>query len=311
MAADLRRLHYFVTIADLGSLVRAAEVLHVAQSALTRQLRLLEEEVGTALMTRGARGVALTPAGDAYCGCARRLLADHAAAKTQALRASAGDVGLLRLGTSDMYPWHPRFTQALRAYRRRHPGVAFHIESVLSGEVVEQVVSGRLDLALAYVAPLARDSLLDVRKWIDEPLCLAVDAQSKWARRPPRRLADLHDQTFVAFPPGQSPHLHQLLVQHLRQRGLSPRTVHEGQTPNIVLGLVAAGMGYALVPESLGLHLPPDVVAVAVPDLDLRVPISLVSRADDRAPALQRFVAALQGAGPAPTGRRGGRPRGT
>ncbi len=294
MASDLRRLAYFVTIADVGSLARAADVLHVAQSALTRQLRLLETELGLELMLRGAKGVRLTPAGYAYYQRARVLLADHAAAKKEAVRAASGDAGQLRIGTSDMYPWHPRFTAALRAYHRQSPGVAFGIEAVHSGEAVERVLRERLDMAIAYVGPQASDSLLEVSTWIDDGLMLAVPQGSRLLAQPPQRLADLQDEDFVAFPRAQSPHLFELLTRHLRQRGYSPRSVHEGQTPNTVLGLVAAGLGFSIVPTSLGNYLPPGVAALPVPDLDLRVPIGIVRRADNLSPILARFVDLLR-----------------
>lgn len=299
MASDLRRLAYFVTMADLGSLVRAADVLHVAQSALTRQLRLLEAELGLPLMVRSPRGVRLTPAGYSYYQSARALLADHAAAKKKAVRASSGDEGLLRIGISDMYPWHPQFTSALRAYRSQSPGVAFSVEALHSGEASERILGERLDMALTYVGPQVSDALLAVSTWLQESLVLAVPGHSPLLARPPRRLAELQDEDFVAFPRAQSPHLHELFTRHLRQRGCEPRAIHEGQTPNTVLGLVAAGMGIAIVPKSLGAYLPPGVAALSVPDLDLTVPISIVRRTDNLSPILARFLALLC-AGPVP-----------
>jgi DNA-binding transcriptional LysR family regulator len=304
MASDLRRLAYFVTISDLGSLARAADVLHVAQSALTRQLRLLEAELGLPLMVRSAKGVRLTPAGYSYYQSARALLGDHAAAKQKALHAASGDAGLLRIGTSDMYPWHPLFTSALRAYRSQSAGVAFSIEAVHSGEAGERILAERLDMALAYVGPQVSDALLEVSTWIHEGLILAVPEDSPLLAQPPRRLAELQDQDFVAFPRAQSPHLFELLTRHLRQRGCEPRSVHVGQTPNTVLGLVAAGLGFSIVPMSLGNYLPPGVAALPVPDLDLKVPISIVRRADNPSPILARFVGLLKGqetAGPGGT----------
>lgn len=294
MASDLRRLAYFVTIADVGSLMRAADVLHVAQSALTRQLRLLEAELGLALMVRSAKGVRLTPAGYSYYQNARALLAQHAAAKKEAARAASGDAGMLRIGTSDMYACHPLFTSALRAYHQQSPGVAFSIEAVHSGEAGERVLSERLDMAIAYMGPQVSDSLLDVFTWIQDTLILAVAEGSRLSAQPPQRLADLQDEDFVAFPRVQSPHLFELFTRHLRHRGCEPRSVHEGQTPNTVLGLVAAGLGFSIVPKSLGNCLPPGVAAVSVQDLDLRVPISIVRRADNRSPILARFVDLLR-----------------
>lgn len=117
MHVDGRRLHYFITVADQSSLGRAAEILHIALPALTRQIRLLDEAVGAQLMTRTSRGMLLTAAEQAYYNGARRLIEDAEAASRQAIRALLGNKGLLRIGFSEIYAWHPDVLQALRTYR--------------------------------------------------------------------------------------------------------------------------------------------------------------------------------------------------
>ena len=132
MTFESRRLHYFITVADTGSLGRAAEVLHVAQPARSRQIRLLEEAVGVSRLERSARGMTqtltLTLARAAYCQSARRLLEDGRAASLHAIRVAGGDIGDLRLGFAEAYAWHPDVLRALRQYRDECPaGVTFTV----------------------------------------------------------------------------------------------------------------------------------------------------------------------------------------
>ena len=295
MHLDGRKLHYFVTVADLGSLGRAAEALHVAQPALSRQIRLLEEQVGVPLMARNARGMTLTPAGRAYYLSARQLLDQGVAAAALAVLADRGHVGRLRLGISEIYAWHPDVLRTLQSFRRDSPGVTFMIEAMLSGAVTERVIDGQLDLALAYTGALAADSPLDTSLWFVDDYCLAVNEASKLSKRPPKRMSDLNGEDFVLFRRDLSPHMHDLMIHHFYQLGFSPRIVQEGTTHYTVLGLIAAGLGCSVLPASAGQRLPPGVRLLRVSDLNLRVPVSLVWRRDNHTPVIQRFVDLLCG----------------
>ncbi len=298
MSLNGRQLQYFITIADSGSLGRAAQVLHIAQPALSRQIRLLEESVGTSLMERTAQGMRLTPAGKAYYGSARQLLNDDLIATAHALRVSNGAFGQLRLGFSEIYAWHPDVLSALRAYKRDSPDVSFTIEAMLSGVVVQRVMDGQLDVALAFTGDLAKDSPLDCQPWRVDQYLLALHEESalaKWSskRLDKLKLADLNEQDFIMFRRDQSPRLHDLMIHHFYQQGFTPRVVQEGTTHYTVLGLVAAGLGCAIVPASAAGRLPMGVKLIAVSDLDIRMPINLVWRKDNNSPLIQRFAKIL------------------
>ena len=295
MHVDGRRLHYFITIANLGSLGHAAQVLHVAQPALSRQLRLLEDEVGTPLMYRNARGVTLTPAGQSYYESARRLLADGAIASDRALRTARGEIGHLRLGFSEIYAWHPDVLYALQTVRRETPSVTFTVEASLSGTVVQRVLEGHLDMALAYTGPIADDSPLTIAPWMEDVYLLAVHETSALISHPPRRLADLNDIDFILFRRDLSPKLHDLMIHHFHARGFTPRIAQEGTTHYTVLGLVAAGLGYSVIPASAAQRLPMGVKLIPVTDLDVTMPINLVWRKDNPAPMIPRFANLLCG----------------
>jgi DNA-binding transcriptional LysR family regulator len=291
MHIDGRRLHYFITVADEGSLGRAAEVLHIAQPALSRQIRLLEESVGTQLMDRTTRGMLLTVAGQAYYRSARRLIEDSNAASTQAISAARGDIGHLRLGFSEIYAWHPSVLAALHTYRTESPGVTFTVEAMLSGAVTERVLEKNLDLALAYTGELPADSPLQCRHWMTDTYLLAVHEASAIAQNPPTRLAELTGQDFIFFRREKSPRIYDLMIHHFRERCFSPRITQEGTSHHTALGLTAAGLGCTVIPASAAnQRLPQGVRLLRVPDLDVSMAVNLVWRRDRHAPVIQRFA---------------------
>lgn len=296
MTFDGRRLHYFITIADQGSLGRAAEALHIAQPALSRQIRLLEDEVGTMLMTRTSSGMMLTAAGKAYYDSSRRILNDAEAAKQHAIHTARGDRGLLRIGFSEIYAWHPQVLEALRSYQRESPEVAFKVEAMLSGTVTQRVLEGHLDLALAYVGDLATESPLACRHWMTDTYLLAVHEASPLAKRPPKKLAELANTDFIFFQRERSPLLHDLMIHHFRERNFSPRITQEATSHNTALGLAAAGLGCTVIPRSVAeQRLPQGIRLIAISDMNIRMPVHLVWRRDHDMPVIHRFADLLCG----------------
>ena len=296
MHIDGRRLHYFITVADQGSLGRAAEVLHIAQPALTRQIRLLEEAVGVQLMTRTTRGMVLTAAGQTYYKSARRLIDDAEAANKQAIRTARGATGLFRIGFSEIYAWHPDVLEALRTYRTQSPEVIFKVEATLSGVAIQRVMDGHLDLALAFVGELAEGSPLESRHWMTDTYLLAVHDSSPLAKKPPDKLAELSNEELIFFRREQSPLLYDLMIHHFHERNFLPRIMQEATSHNTALGLVAAGLGCTVIPRSVAQQrLPEGVCLVTVPDLDVQMQVDLVWRRDQETPVVQRFADLLCG----------------
>ena len=291
MYIDGRRLFYFITVADQSSLGRAAEVLHIAQPALTRQIRLLEEAVGVQLMTRTTRGMVLTAAGHSYYKSACQLINDANVANQQAVMTAQGADGLLRIGFSEIYAWHPRVLQALRTYRKQCLGVNFKVEAGLSGGIVQRVLQGHLDLALAFIGEPLVDSPMQCRHWMTDTYLLAVHEASPMAKKPPKKLAKLGNEDFIFIRRDQSPLIYDLLIHHFHERNFSPRISQEATSHNTALGLVAAGLGCTVIPRSVAeQRLPQSVCLIAVPDLDVQMPIDLIWRRDRDMPVVQRFV---------------------
>ena len=293
MDMDSRRLHYFVRVAEAGSLGRATQSLHVAQPALSRQMQLLEEEIGAALFERTARGMQLTAAGRSLYTDAKRLLADGQQALRRARLAASGRLGHIKVGFSEIYLWHPQALAALRQCRAQEQGITFTLETMLSGAITERLRAGHLDLAVAYSGQIDDESELRHVPWFTDEYRLAVPADSRFCRCPPSRLAELDGEDFILFGREQSPRMHDMIMAHFHDRGFTPHIVQVGTSHYTVMALVAAGLGCSVMPQSAASRVPKGVRLVTVPDMALHTPIHAIWRADSETPLLKRFVELL------------------
>src|SRR5438105_3908035 len=208
---ELRHLKYFVAVTEHGSITQAANRVHIAQPALTKQIRDLEDELGFELFERHARGVALTAGGRQFLADAVRILDDATKAKVRGLRASNGQIGEPSVGVTALHGFHPVFAEIMRAFKEEIPEVSLFLQGVLSGPQVESIRSGKLDAGFLFFRP-TNDEALSGELILMEPLVLAVPRQSRWEAKPPRRLRELNNEDFIWFPRSASPTYHDQLI---------------------------------------------------------------------------------------------------
>ncbi|OZI38500.1 LysR family transcriptional regulator [Bordetella genomosp. 10] len=264
MVMDLRQLRQLVTIAELGSYRRAAEVLHIAQPALSVSIQKLEHLVGVQLLERGTRGVTLTPAGQALVTDARRALYHADQARQAARRVGLGEWGTLRLGFvgSATYTLLPRL---LPAFRAACPEVDLELREDSTVGLLALLRSGEIDAALVR-GPTAEDPLLS--SWVLErdDLILAAPRGHPLARGESVPLCAARGETFVVYSPKMVPGLHGVTQELCRSAGFSPRIGQEAIQVQTVVSLVASGMGVALVPGVARVYTTPHVVFVPLTD---------------------------------------------
>jgi DNA-binding transcriptional LysR family regulator len=177
MDIDLRKVRYFVAVADLLHFGRAAESLHIAQPVLSRQIRSLEQDIGLDLLTRDRRSVALTPAGRQFLDDARSLLGTARAARARMYRAARGE-SRLTVG----FDWGLPVAGLVAAFTEAHPGVGVDLRRVGGEAALDEVLSGTLDVALVR-DPTPRPGVR-LAPWGSEPLVAAVPGMHRWARLP-------------------------------------------------------------------------------------------------------------------------------
>ncbi|MEU4427908.1 LysR family transcriptional regulator [Actinoplanes sp. NPDC024001] len=255
---ELRQLSYVEAVARYGGFTRAAERLHVAQSAVSAQIRALEAELGLALFARTTRKVALTPAGELFVARARRVLAELDGARTEISEITAVVSGRVSIGaTAHLGPYD--LPQALARFRDRFPGIALRLRSGLLTGLLGAVDAGELDLVVGPVHG-ALPARFDALPLTDEQLLLALPLGHTLARSGRLTLGEARDEPFVSLPAGNG--LRWILDDAARSAGFTPRVEFESATVAGIRELVAAGLGVGLLSRAVaeGAHGP----AVAV-----------------------------------------------
>jgi DNA-binding transcriptional LysR family regulator len=290
---DLRRLRYFVAVAEELHFGRAARRLNVSQPPLSVQIRTLEREVGTALLIRTQRRVELTEAGRVLLDEARRLLDQAEAAVTHARRAAEGAVGRLTIGfvsTVDYSILPP----LVRRFRQKHPGIALKLLELTGDRQQALLQSGELDLGLSILPSLAAG--LTMRPVFREPVIAAVPASHRLAGRRRTALRSLAHEPFIQFPRELAPGLYDLAIAACQKAGFTPHLAQEAIQMQTILGLVAAGLGVALVPHCMSKLQRSDVRYLALDARGFEVETVALWHSENRAPALAALIGELPAA---------------
>ena len=288
---NLTRLQVLCEVVSLGSFSAAAEALSYTQSAVSQSIGRLEAETGAPLVVRGRRGVTPTPAGIALVSHAERIFeqvreAEAEIAAVMGVRTGRLRVGSFRSGGATLMP------PAVARFRRAHPDVVLTLEDGEPEEIVPRLRAGELDLALLYEFPGARPrrrrlgaGLRSVRL-LEDPIRVALPVEHPLASRQELVLTDLRDEPWVQTP-AQTPYARHVVATCLAA-GFEPTVAFESDDFDTVQGLVAAGVGVALIPRLALNRLHP---AVAVRELRGGGPIRQVT------------VATVAGGGIAPAAR--------
>jgi DNA-binding transcriptional LysR family regulator len=243
---ELRQLKYFVAVAEECHFTRAAKRLHIAQSGLSASISLLEHELGAPLFLRSTRQVELTPAGRVLLVEARRALSATDAAKD----AVAAVQGLLRgsLAIGSLQCLHVVHMPAvLGRFLAAYPGLEIRLRQGGSGELIEQVRAGRLDVAFVSRPARCPDDVV-VGPLASEPLVLACAPGHPFATRARVGLAELRSEQFVDFLPDWG--TRDLVDNALAAAGVDRHVSLEVTDVHSLLDLVTFGLGVALVPQS-------------------------------------------------------------
>jgi DNA-binding transcriptional LysR family regulator len=285
---ELRHLRYFVAVAEELNFSRAADRLHMAQPPLSAAIRQLEGELGVELFTRTSREVKLTDAGRAFLGGARRTLAESDRAVEDAKRAAAGELGRLRIG----YSWSVRFETLPvlgRAFKASHPGVELLAQHMWNAQMVPAFADGTIDLAISLCPEIAAD--LEVTPIRKERLIALVPKAHPLAAEQAVPLSSLADEEFLLFPREIGPRLYDAFMAIYRRAGFEPRLRTESFHTGWDIGILVDLPAIALAPETVRAELPDGIAAVALSEPADSLETCLVSRGDQRSPAVDAFAA--------------------
>lgn len=285
-----RQLRYFVEIASSGSFSAAAERLYIAQSALSRQIKELEQQLDTPLFERTARQPRLTAAGAAFLPRARTLLQELEKAGDLARAIGQGQTGSLRLSHSSTVPLTGTLLQRLSTWLHDNTGVSMEIAQLSSEGQLQELADGRLDIGLLRLPVLRQHPRLHLRALYREPLLLALAADHPLARREaPVALAALAGETFVSIPHLQRGGLSYRAAELCLGAGFYPRPARALSRKTSQLQLIEAGFGVALVPASMRAIAPPAVRFMPLAEAEAYSEVALAWRRDD-SPLVEGFV---------------------
>jgi DNA-binding transcriptional LysR family regulator len=301
MNLELRQLRYFVAVAEEKHFGRAAVRLHMTQPPLSQTIQALEQMLGTPLFARTKRSVALTPAGVALLPEAQRILQQAAALPDLARRAASGGSGLLSLSfisTAD-YSILPPLLQRFRAH---YPQVRIDLREATTDIQLDDLILGKIDAGLLLPPlPEKAKALLDYLPVLSEPLVAAVPSGSpalggksggdKGGALSLKRLADL---PLIIFPRRISPAFHDTILACFRDAGVTPHIGQEAIQMQTIVGLVSAGMGMALVPQSVSNLKRPGVEYRPLSDAAPPIETGLAWRRDNASPVLHALLALLR-----------------
>jgi DNA-binding transcriptional LysR family regulator len=288
MDLELRHLRYFVAVAEELHFGRAAQRLHMAQPPLSQQIRRLEAIVGSRLLVRTSRSVALTPAGAALYARARRLLAQAEESLDEAARIGRGEQGTLDVGfvSSAITLGVP---ERIQAFRQRYPAVRTRLHEGQTALTVARLLRGEVDLGIVRDAEPAPG--LDTATLATEGYVAVLPAGHPHARRRRLDAAVLRDEPFVLYPRTAGELAHRRNLQPCADAGYEPDIVQEATNWVTVFHLVSAGVGVTIAPASAADIRPVTVVSVPLAS-PARSEVQLVTRAGDDRAVVRNFAAA-------------------
>lgn len=295
---ELRHLRYLVGVAEESSFVRAAERLHVAQPALSRQIRDLEGMLDAELVTRNARGVALTPAGEACVDMARHILAEADAAAERARLSSHGAVGRVTLAVGKRAVMTRSLGTIIAAAREEHPELQLEVVERSFQEQWESLRSATADIGLGIPAPSSYPDLVSETLAQDSYDHVVMAATYPLAVRERLNIHELAAEPIVWPESTMVESLGRSATRDLIAFGIRPERIRSVTSHATWMALVRAGQGVTFVPRSVVRGLPSGIVAVPLDGVALSIPYSVIMRRGDERPAVRRMLSTIRATHP-------------
>ncbi|WP_339853298.1 LysR substrate-binding domain-containing protein [uncultured Nisaea sp.] len=283
---DTRQMRYFVALAETLHFGRAAERLNMTQPPFSRQIANLERDLGVRLVNRTSRQVSLTVAGQRFLEDSREVLGRFDAACRDARLVAEGQKGELHFGFM-MHAAHRIVPRIVSRYSAIRPDVRLSLSETTPADIERLLLNGELDAAVTFSGGTAPQ--LESLPIFTDRLCLVVPPSHRLASYPSVGARDLRDEDVIATPATVAETLHRTIVEYLSAGGVVPRFRFEPQLQNTILRLVAAGLGVALVPESICDEQPDGLVARPLDDAPELEVVLKVSRERDN-PAVAPLV---------------------
>lgn len=291
---EIRRLRYFVAVAEELSFTRAAARLHIAQPPLSIQIRALEQEVGARLFDRDQRHVYLTRAGKHLLERARGILASVESAKAEVKYAELGQVGSLQLGYAPSAMFTSSLTSAIKQFQIVFPHVQLTLHEMTSLDQLNGLHYRTLDAGIVRQVDVAVPSGIEIEAWYQSPLVAAMAHDHALAQKHTISIGDLQGEPLIMYPRESGIGLYWQVLRLCASAGFRPQIAREVQELTTIVGLVDAGVGIAIVPADTGsIHLA-GVAYVPLRDKKAFTTLYLAYRERDRNEHLRGLLSELR-----------------
>lgn len=270
---ELRQLQYFIEVAKREHVTQAAHALHVAQSAVSRQIANLEAELGVSLFTREGRNVKLTSLGKIFLDHAQNAIRELEKAKQEIDEYLDPAKGSIRLGFPSSLAAYVLPT-VISAFRAKYPNIRFQLKQGSFHYLIDSVING--EIAIAFIAPVPTDvKEVEGHIFFSDHIVALLPSNHPLADYPAIRLSQLKDESFALFPKGFV--LYQLVANACLQMGFEPKVAFEGEDIDAIKGLVATGLGVTLLPEvTLIDSIPQGTIKIPVSEPDMARTVGVI-----------------------------------
>jgi DNA-binding transcriptional LysR family regulator len=286
---ELRHLRYFITVAETGGFGRAARQLNVAQSAISEQIRDLEDELGVPLFDRQNRRIELSYQGEQFLEDARAVIELTSRAVINLQRAQRGEVGKITIaffvGGMGSY-----FSAIIREFRRAYPGVQISLVEMAPGMQYQALQNGSIDVSFTRTLPATHASHLRSVPLHTEPFYAVLLRTHPLAQRETIYMRELENETFILNDRRYSPAVFDKVISLCTEAGFSPKIGGTGSVSSGVIALVEAEEGVAILPQGSRILSSTDVVWVPLADKGAIIDLVLAWSPKMERPALRSFL---------------------
>ncbi|BBD07535.1 LysR substrate-binding domain-containing protein [Desulfovibrio ferrophilus] len=288
---DLRQLRHFLAVAKALHFGKAAIQLHISQPPLSQSIRKLEDELGARLFERTSRSVSLTAAGKYLQEEAQAILDRTTAVAKHVEQMGQGKEGQLTIGTIGPVLEGP-LPYSLRHFKEKNPHVDISLQQLTTRNQLQALLRQELDVG--FVRPFNTiDSRLSHTRYARESYVMAIPEGHPLAKNSTLSLKEIANETLLIFPRPTNTGLYDAIITCLHRAGATPKLLHTALLKHPTGALVAAGLGFSLMPESLAAIPRPGVVHLPIKDKLPIVEYHLVWTKNNSSRLVQRFVEAM------------------
>jgi DNA-binding transcriptional LysR family regulator len=288
---DFRQLRYFVAVAEELSFSAAARRLHISQPPLSTQVKSLEDELGATLLHRTKRRVQLTEAGTLFLDQARRALQHLERAGDVVRQAVQGEAGELRVAFTASVPMFEAFPRIVQTFRSKHPSAKVDLLHMSTGLQLQALMDRTIDVGFLRPSILfcPPPNIRVLTLWSDRLVAVLPAGHRLAQKHTPLPMAALSTEAFILFPRGLGCGLFEHVGVLASRAGFALQLGQEAREGATIIGLVAAGMGVSVLPETYAKTGIPGVVYRPLDTQDAGSQVLLAHRSDDDTPLLTRF----------------------